>query len=516
MTQILIEDLGSQYTLLISRVLRELGVRSVIKSPADIDGWLKENKPKGIILSGGAASIYDEDAPKVDYAGLAARGIPMLGICLGMQGIVDHFRGEVVNRPSYAQYGLSELTLTGYEDRLFRNIPVGEDKVPRRAGIVWMSHGDSAEKINGLEMRVLGTSEGIISAVKSLYLPIWGLQFHPEVRETTYGKDIFKNFLDICGVEQDWKPTDVIQEIRKEVLGFMPSDAKCILAFSGGVDSTTLAAILAPVLSNRLICIVIDAGHLREGELEEIKANAASADVKPLIISCADVFLGPLGIGSITDAETKRGVFQRKYFNILEEEAKRLGVVYLIQGTLLPDRIESGSTGEAEAIKTHHNVGFESKLKQIHPFRLFKDEVRELARSLGLPPEVSERMPFPGPGLFPRIVGVPVNEERLEIVRWADMEVRKIIEEVGLEKEISQLVVALIGIRTVGVKGDGRSYGYAIAVRAVVTSDFMTCRGYQFSPEIRRRIQKVLTSHPKITRVWFDENDKPPATVEFE
>lgn len=510
--QIAIIDLGSQYTYLIARSLRELGVRSVVLAPQNIEPWFKDNKPKGIILSGGAASIYDEDAPSINYGVLVARGVPILSICLGMHGLVKHFRGKVVNRPVSAQYGPADFTLTGYEDRLFKNIPAGAHAMPRSFGTVWMSHGDSVDKINGLEMRVLGVSDGVIAAVRSLYGPVWGLQFHPEVRDTQYGKEIFRNFLEICGTTEDWKPVDIIQEIREEVLQAVPEDARCILAFSGGVDSTTLAAILAPVLKERLICLTVDAGQLREGEIEEIKINAIQAGCAPVIVSCKEIFLGPLGFGSITDAEIKREVFQRKYKYILEEEAKRLSATYLIQATLEPDRIESADMGQAVKIKTHHNVGFQSWLKQLHPFRLFKDEVRELARALGLSSEVSERMPFPGPGLFIRIVGVPVNEERLETVRWAHAKVRKIVRKTGLESEISQLVVALIGVKTVGVGGDHRIYTYPIAVRAVKTFDFMTCSGYEFPPEIRRRIKKVLAPH----RVWFDENDKPPATVEFE
>lgn len=510
--QILIIDFGSQYTALIGRSLRELGVRSLILPPDRAEKWLKEHAPKGIILSGGAASVYEDDAPKLSDAILRC-GIPLFGICYGMQYLAHVFGGIVEPVRGLRGYGEAEFEARVY-DPLFRGIHGFAEDHSFLKNRVWESHGDSVVRVpEGFSC--IGYTNGVtIAAMSSLEKKIWGLQFHPEVQETEQGKRILKNFLEICGVTTDWSSPDLIQEISKNTMSAVPLDVPCIMGFSGGVDSTTLAAILAPIFGERLVCVTIDCGQLRAGEFDEICDNARIAGIKRHIVRCDH---SSICFGEEVDAEAKRLLFQMQYRAILEYEAKKAGALFLLQGTLAPDMIESRTIGAAAHIKTHHNVGLVSDLVQLHPLReLFKYEVRDLARHLKLPAFISERMPFPGPGLFCRIVGVPVNAKHLEIVRWADYEVRKMVREAGIERDISQLVVALLGLKTVGVKGDGRSYGYAIGIRAVQTSDFMTCRGYQLPPALRRRLQKTLTAHEAITRVWFDENDKPPATVEFE
>lgn len=506
--QVLIVDLGSQYTTLIGRSLRELGVRSLILPPDKAEFWLAAKRPKGIILSGSPDSIYDPDALLPPKAVLNQQR-PILGICYGMHWLAQELGGEVGSSRERRGYGEDILAQVEVHDALFHNIPPTQHTA-------WMSHGDSVTKLPPGFYRLAQTDNCPIAAMSSDDGKIFGVQFHPEVKETEHGADILRNFLRICGATPDWVPENTIKRIRDEIQESVPPPEQCIIAFSGGVDSTTLTAIAAPVLGRRLHCVAIDAGNLRESELEEIRANAESAGAPSFEINhVAPAFIR--SIGATTDAELKREVFQFKYGAVLENNAKLRGAKFLLQGTLAPDRIESAATGESARIKTHHNVGLNLSLTQLHPLgEMFKYEVRDLARSLDLPPSVTERKPFPGPGLFCRIVGVPVTEERLELVRWADAQTRRIVTEAGIQQEISQLIVALIGVRTVGIKGDGRSYGYAIAVRAVQTSDFMTCRGYQFPPEVRRKIQHALTKYREVTRVWFDENDKPPATVEFE
>ncbi|HBT81722.1 hypothetical protein A2757_03690 [Candidatus Giovannonibacteria bacterium RIFCSPHIGHO2_01_FULL_48_47] len=510
--QILIIDLGSQYTLLIGRRLRELGVRSLILPPREVEEYLAKETPRGIILSGGAASIYDSDSPQPPE-NILKLNVPILGICLGMHWLVQVFGGEIRREETLIEYGPAQFS--GSPTGLLEGVPWGYDlrNVPKYSTI-WASHGDSV-RVMPLWFDDIGESgDGrTIAAIRHKERPIWGLQFHPEVEQTEYGPRILKNFLDICGAVPDWSAQNVIAEIREEISAKVPRNANCLLAYSGGVDSTILASILKLVLGERLTLVTIDGGQLREGELEEIQENAKSAGSNAEIISNPTAFRR---IELLADAEEKRAHFQETYFATLEEYSARRGIELLIQGTLAPDIIESGKVGEAAHIKTHHNLG-NSRLKQLHPLRaLFKDEVRDLARALGLPEKVSERMPFPGPGLFCRVVGLPATEERLGIVRWADREVSHIIKEAQLERKISQLVVALIGAKTVGVKGDGRSYGYPIVVRAVRTSDFMTAWGVELPSQVRREIIRTLTTHPAVTRVWFDETSKPPATIELE
>lgn len=510
--QILIIDLGSQYTLLIGRRLRESGVRSLILPPQKVEEYLAKETPKGIILSGGAASIYDSDSPKPPE-NILKLNVPILGICLGMHWLVQVFGGEIRREEAHIEYGPAALNASF--NPLLEGVPSGyDDRRLARQSTVWASHSDSV-RVMPLCFEDIGESGDrgrTIAAISHKERPIWGLQFHPEVEQTEYGRMILENFLNLCHAVPDWSAQNVIAEIREEISAQVPRNANCLLAYSGGVDSTALTSILKPVLKERLTLVTIDGGQLREGEPEEIKENARSAGSSTEIISNSVTFWD---IGALTDAEEKRKYFQETYFAYLDAYASRHGIKLLIQGTLAPDIIESGKAGKAAHIKTHHNIG-NSRLKQLHPLRaLFKDEVRDLARALGLPEKVSERMPFPGPGLFCRVVGVPVTEERLGIVRWADQEVSRIIKEAQLEKEISQLVVALV-TKTAGVKGDDRSYGYTIVVRAVRTSDFMTAWGYELQSEVRRAIKHALPKHPAITRVMFDETDKPPATIELE
>ncbi|MCX6721342.1 MAG: glutamine-hydrolyzing GMP synthase [Candidatus Staskawiczbacteria bacterium] len=509
--QKLIIDCGGQYTLVIGRTLRELGVRSIILPPKKAAAWLKTNKSKGIILSGGNFSVYSEDAPHVPAQEILEAGVPILGICYGMQWLAHQFDGTVMPHWESKEYGKAEAVFDT-ADKLFSGLP--------KKNVVWASHGDSVAVLPK-GFRQIASSEGgkTIAAMVNRKKKIWGVQFHPEVVQTPNGKKILARFLfDICGCQKDWYPQDVIAGIRAETVATIGS-RKALVGFSGGVDSSTLAAILSPALGKNLLAVCIDTGGLRQDELREVRKNAQCAGVALKVVSAAGRF--QKGLGNTVHSEAKRRRFKRVYGPTLQREALAFGgnkdSVVLVQGTLATDIIESGLVGEAQLIKSHHNVGLGLQIPQVHPFRnLFKYEVRELAEQLGLPECISKRQPFPGPGLYVRVVGKPARPDKLAIVRWADEEVARILKKHKLYHRISQLVVGLDCLRTVGIKGDERVYGFSVVVRAVQTSDFMTAVGYQIPAKVRREIDACVTKHPKIVRVYYNETHKPPATTELE
>jgi len=504
--QILVVDYGSQYTLVIGRTLRELRVRSIILPPNKVDGWLKNNSPKAVILSGSNWSVHNEGAPGLPKTlDVVGKKYLILGICYGMQ-LLSHKNGGKVERPlDHREYGPATVTLDTTHP-LFSGVPKNTQ--------VWASHGDTVTKLpKGFNS--IATSGGI-AAMSDKNNRVLGIQFHPEVVDTKEGKKILQNFLDMADCKKDWNPSNLIHAIQKEVLDTVGGNEKVILGVSGGVDSTTLAAVLAPVLGKRLICVAIDTGGLRKDEIIELKNNTKSTGVKNLaVISAGDEFIK--NIGKTIDGEEKRAKFRTVYKRIFEEQIKKAGAKFIIQGTLATDIIESGKIGESAMIKTHHNVGLNWKVEDLHPFRnLFKYEVRELARTLKLPRTVWERNPFPGPGLFLRIVGTPVSKEKLDLVREADKTVNDILKKHNITKDISQLIVALLGVNSVGVKGDERVYGHSLAIRAVQTVDFMTAKGFYFPEAVMEEITNTLTKHKGIVRVFFDMTPKPPATTEFE
>ncbi|NTW14540.1 MAG: glutamine-hydrolyzing GMP synthase [Candidatus Moranbacteria bacterium] len=503
--KLLIVDLGSQYTMVIARTLREIGFRSVILSSKKAGEWLKKNQPKGIILSGGSASVTDANAPEVPSC-VFDIDVPVLGICYGMQYVAQRFGGQIRSHHERREYGKATVRLL--DDRLFRG-------VPEREIVVWASHGDSVVDMpQGFEMIAESPATDAIQAMTD-GTRIWALQFHPEVTHTKYGKDILANFVvGICECESDWVAASVIDGIRSEVAS-VSSGKRAIIGFSGGVDSTVLSAIVAPVFGKRLLALCIDTGGLRKDELAEIRTNAKYAGVYLRVVRAAKRF--QLALSKTHDAETKRKRFKKVYGRILEEEAKRFGAEFIMQGTLATDEIESGKAGNAALIKSHHNVGLGLKMDELHPFRnLFKYEVRDLGTELGLPSSVSHRQPFPGPGLYVRVIGKPATAERLSILRWADAEVTAILRKHGIYDDISQLVVGLLCVRTVGIKGDGRVYESSVVMRAVRTLDFMTVTGYQIPEDVRREITDAVTKHRRIVRVFYDETNKPPATTELE
>jgi GMP synthase (glutamine-hydrolysing) len=514
--QLLAVDLGSQHSQQIPKSFEHIGYRVALLGPDKAVKWAKANSPKGIILSGGWKSVND-NVPPVIPKELYELGVPMLNICLGMQDAAKRFGGSVESVESQRGYSRESLKLDTAVD-LFMDMP--------EAQVVWASHGDSVTKVpKGFKVIATNPHTGGIAAMmgKPNGTPVRCVQFHPEVSNTKYGKAMLSNFAKLCKCKQDWKPIDMVLKIQTDVVSAL-GDKHAILGFSGGVDSTTLARILSPVLGERLHCVVIDGGQFRENEIEEIKRHAEAAHVKITIVRAKGRFLK--AFGKVVHSERVRKIFQKVYGKIFREEAVKiarkytggkLSQVVLIQGTLAPDLIESGATGGA-LIKTHHNVGMKIKgLEQLHPMgNLFKYEVRALARKLGLPKSVSERQPFPGPGLFIRIPGLPKTAKNLAIARWIDARTREILERHGWYHRISQLVVTYCGLNYVGIKGDGRVYKPFAKVRAVRTIDYMTAEGVRFPDKVWREIETVLGRHKEISRVVPDSMHKPPATTEDE
>ncbi len=510
--RILIIDLRSQTTKLIERSVRELGYRSAILDPAKAKAWLRGSiDTDAIILSGGDFSIYQENAPRPPEEIFTARRkdgstIPILGICYGMHYLASKFSGKVAaETPEHGRTTIKR-TLPSF---VFGQTPVEQQ--------VWMNHGDSVVSVpEGFAVAAISRESGAIAAIENHEKQIFGVQFHPEATHTIYGKHVLENFLRFCRCAKDWSPSSIIDDIRDELEDVVGGE-KVAMGFSGGVDSTVAAAIAAPVLKERLRGITLDADHLRQGELSEIDLHAKAAGLSHHVI---DLRHTVALFAEITDAETKRKkVFQQGiYIPEMTRGIRDFGAQYFLQGTLAPDLIESGATG-GDTIKTHHNVGIDVGVPQLHPLgNLFKYEVRALARELGLPEGVAERKPFPGPGLFIRVLGTPVTHELLECVRVSNEAVEQILRRDGTfwREEISQLVVAYLGVNTTGQKGDGRVYGGAIVVRAIKTLDFMTAEGLEIPREMWREIKSLVTKHPLVVRAFADSTDKPPATTEFE
>jgi len=506
-TQILIIDCGSQYTQIIRRSLRYLGFHSLILPPIEGLEWAKANTPKALILSGGSASVYDADAPELSQEFLNL-GAPLLGICYGMQWLAyEHDKTAIQKVIEGKSYGPVEITLG--KGKLFKGLP---HKIN-----AWSSHGDSVKHApEGFIITATSMNGTVNEAMENTDKNFYAVQFHPEVEQTEDENKILNNFVqNICGCVKDYSTKDVIEEIRKKVKDEL-GDGTAIIGVSGGVDSTALGAILAPVLGDKLKAFFIDTGGMRKGEVERVKEIAKKAGIN---LEVVDKYKNKFieSIGTTIDAEEKRGKFREVYGEVFKEVAKNYGATHMLQGTLATDLIESGSLGKSAMIKTHHNVHLDLGLKEIMPLAdFFKFEVRNFAHEFGLDELVSKRQPFPGPGLYLRIVGTPVTPELLELVREADAQVAEILKKHNLYDKISQTIVALIGAKTVGVKGDGRVYGYSLVVRTVETVDFMTVKGFYLPKEVCEEIISTLGKQSQIVRVFFDWTSKPPATTEFE
>ena len=508
--RILILDFGGQYTQLIARRVRQLKVLSQVLPYSTPLEEIQALAPQGIILSGGPASVLDEGAPRCD-AGLFSLGIPVLGICYGMQ-LMNLLLGGSVSAAARREYGLRPLQLDT-ASRLFQGLPEALD--------CWMSHTYQVEKLAPGFAVTASTESCPVAAMADEARGLYALQFHPEVTHTAQGMDILSAFLySICGCAGDWQMEDfAAQSIGqlKESIG----DGRVLLALSGGVDSAVVAALLYRAIGDRLHCVFVDHGFMRKDEARLVKEVFTSHfPVHLVAVDAAERFLGKLR--GVTDPEQKRKIIGAEFVAVFREEAAKLGKLeHFAQGTIYPDVIESGAVAGSTVIKSHHNVGGLPKelgyTSLLEPLRLlFKDEVRKLGLVLGLPPEMVLRQPFPGPGLAIRVVG-ELTERRVNLVRESDAILREEVAKAGLDQQISQYFTVLSGIRSVGVMGDERSYDEAIAIRAVTTDDFMTADWARLPSDLLARIsRRIVNEIPGINRVLFDITTKPPASIEWE
>lgn len=512
---IAILDYGSQYSQLIARRVRECNVYSELISHDISVEKLKALQPEGIILSGGPSSVYDQDAPNLDKK-ILELGIPILGICYGMQLLVHLLGGKVEAHKGKREYGKAKLNVNTKSD-LFLGLA--------EQFIAWMSHGDSCTLLPKGFSKIASTETLENAAIENPKTKMFGVQFHPEVAHTEQGMDILKNFIfGVCKAKPTWTMTNYvdieIKKIREQV-----GKEKVLLGLSGGVDSTTVAALLNKAIGKQLTCMFIDQGFMRKGEAERI-VNIISKyfDIHLVHIDASQAFFEKLK--GVTDPEQKRKVIGNEFVATFEREAKKLGEYkFLAQGTLYPDVIESAVVGGTQAktavkIKTHHNVGGlpeKMNFKLVEPLRwLFKDEVRRLGRVLGVHEDLINRQPFPGPGLAIRIIG-EVNPERVRVLQEADWIVIDEIKRFGLYTQLWQSFAVLLPIKTVGVMGDQRTYAYTCAVRCVTSEDAMTAKWAQVPYEVLETISsRIVNEIPEINRVVYDITSKPPSTIEWE
>ncbi len=506
--RVLVVDFGAQYAQLIARRVREAHVFSEIV-PRDVTApEVAARHPVGIILSGGPASVYADDAYAIDPA-ILELGIPVLGICYGHQVLAHALGGDVV-RTENAEFGRTELMATGPSTLL--------EGLPERQA-VWMSHRDAVVKAPPGFTVIAATVDSPVAAMEDLERRLCGVQFHPEVAHTPRGQDVLKRFLyEVCDARPTWTHVGIIEQaveaIREQV-----GAGRVICGLSGGVDSAVAAVLVHRAVGDRLTCVFVDHGLMRQGEAEEVEATFREhLDIDLIHVRAQERFLGDLA--GVTDPEEKRKIIGETFIRVFEEEAEKIGDArFLVQGTLYPDVIESG-TRDAARIKSHHNVGGlpeDMDMDLVEPLRdLFKDEVRAVGEELGLPESIVWRQPFPGPGLAVRIVG-EVTEERLDVLRAADAIITEEIRRAGLEREIWQAFGVLPAIRSVGVQGDVRTYAYPLIVRAVTSDDAMTADWVRLPYEVLERISsRVINEVDGINRVAYDVSSKPPATIEWE
>lgn len=505
---ILVLDFGSQYNQLITRRIREFGVYSELRSHKISIEEIKELNPSGIILSGGPNSVYGENSFRCDED-LFELGIPVLGICYGMQLMTHHFDGKV-ERAKEREYGKADINIA--EDPvLFRKTP--------KEQTVWMSHSDKViDPPAGFQVDATSPSCPV-AAMSNDDTKMYGVQFHPEVRHSEYGNDILRSFVfDVCNATDDWTMEHVV-EMEVEKIREQVGDRKVLCALSGGVDSSVVAALIHKAIGDQLTCIFVDHGLLRKNEADDVMRTLGDGfNMNIIKVDAKDRFLSKLK--GVSDPEEKRKIIGNEFIYVFDDEAEKLkDIDFLAQGTLYTDIIESG-TETAQTIKSHHNVGGlpeDMQFDLIEPLNtLFKDEVRALGTELGVPDHIVWRQPFPGPGLGIRVLG-EITEEKLEIVRESDAILREEVKNAGLEREIWQYFTALPDIRSVGVMGDERTYDYTIAIRAVTSIDGMTSDWARIPWEVLEKIStRIVNEVDHINRVVYDVTSKPPATIEWE
>jgi len=509
---VIILDFGSQYTQLIARRVREAGVYCEILPFNTALDEVRARRPKGLILSGGPSSVYDDGAPRMSFELSGNGNAPVLGICYGLQ-LIAHKLGGDVQPATSREYGYARLEVIEPSSRLFAGLPREMD--------VWMSHGDNVTKLPD-DFSVTARTAGAINAFENTSRGIYGLGFHPEVAHTPLGAQVLRNFLlDICGCKGDWTPAAAIAEQVERIQNTLGESGQAICGLSGGVDSSVAAALVHRAVGDRQVCMFIDNGLLREGEFEttlallkqKMKLNIVGIDASREFLSALE---------GVTDPEVKRKRIGATFIEVFEREATRLGDVgFLVQGTLYPDVIESVSVkGPSATIKSHHNVGGlpeKMNLRLIEPLReLFKDEVRLIGAELGVPEEILQRHPFPGPGLAVRVLG-EITPERLRIVRGADRILDEELRLAGLYSAVWQSFAVLLPVSTVGVMGDERTYEQVIAIRAVTSVDGMTADWARLPHDLLARISTRIVSEIKgVNRVVYDISSKPPSTIEWE
>jgi len=517
--KILILDFGAQYSQLIARRVRETHVYCELHPHDVADGFVREFGPRGIILSGGPASVYDDETPRAPQA-VWELGVPVLGICYGMQTMAAQLGGKVEGS-KVREFGYAEVRARGHS-KLLDGI---QDRVNgERHGLldVWMSHGDKVSELPP-GFNVIASNESCpVAGMADESRKLYAVQFHPEVTHTRQGKAILRRFVsDICGCRADWKMPDYIGEAVERIRAQVGQE-DVILGLSGGVDSAVAAALIQRAIGDRLTCIFVDTGLLRLNEAEQVMATfARHLGVKVDLVDASERFMRAL-VG-VADPEEKRRIIGREFVQVFQEEAAKLPQArWLAQGTIYPDVIESAGAkiGKAHAIKSHHNVGGLPEtlhLKLLEPLRdLFKDEVRELGLALGLPREIVFRHPFPGPGLGVRILG-EVRREYADLIRRADAIFIDELRAAGWYDQTAQAFAVFLPVRSVGVMGDGRTYEHVVALRAVETSDFMTAHAAALPPELLAKVaNRIINEVRGINRVVYDVSSKPPATIEWE
>ena len=507
--KIIVLDFGSQYNQLITRRIREFGIYSELLSHKITAEEIKKINPKGIIFSGGPNSVYDKDAFRIDPE-IYKLGIPILGICYGMQ-LMTYNLGGRVEPADNREYGHADIDVTDDQAVMFKELPAKQT--------VWMSHGDLVREVPEGFKTVATSANCPIASMADDPRKFYVVQFHAEVRNTQYGNEILRHFaFDVCEAKANWSMNDFIdmqvQQIRETV-----GDRKVLLGLSGGVDSSVVGVLLNKAIGDQLVCIFVDHGLLRKGEAKQVMDSLEGKFGLNIIkVDAQDRFLSKLA--GVSEPEQKRKIIGNEFIQVFNDEAQKLkGIDFLAQGTLYTDVIESG-TDTAQTIKSHHNVGGlpeDMHFELIEPLRtLFKDEARDLGEKLGMPEDLVWRQPFPGPGLGIRVIG-EITEDKLQIVRDSDLILREEIKKAGLDRDIWQYFTVLPGIRSVGVMGDGRTYDYTVGIRAVNSIDGMTADFARIPWDVLQKISvRIVNEVDHVNRIVYDITSKPPATVEWE